>query len=799
MQVARQELLARATIQLSAPSGPHPGTGFFVAPGRALTSAHLVGLLQRRAGVSTLVPVEGPVQVSWEGRRSTARIDTFVPEADLALLAVDIAAHPCVFIQPDYRAALRLHCFGHPPSDSTGRVCFPTITGWRDQGRGRQLVLDIPDPIDLSGFSGAALLNQESGGVCAMVVGAQAVDWDWLRERVALHGYLCAYFAHDDLTVLCDELGFALDDLPGADRGRDRRVFELIRFLESRNRVGELIAAATRARPHTPFQPDRLDIQEEALQDTRHLFETTYRDRFARGLAMSSVLEQIAPDLVQSQRTFHAADTRWIDTFDAAQMLGAGACFPQDVTAPSACPYPGLRPFDRSEHFYGREEDLAWLLQQIDIPQPLLILSGASGSGKSSLLQAGLLPRLRQRPDLHIATGDVLRLTEHPDHRLLEALEIEGASPSNLDATVRTLLDRHAKTHLVLLIDQFEDILSPISGSDALAQAAQAERQAALDLLRRLWRDTQVAVTVLLVVRPEARATLRQAGLATSEALTRELRPLVGENLRTAIRQPASDVGVHIEPELVERLATEAHDIPSPLPLIQATLESLWRNMRRRQLTLQAYSDNIGALPNAIQRRADAGLTRLTDEQIVLVRNIMLRLVDFHDTRNTRRPQTWEQLATVGRTDAARIILDQLVDMGLLVTQRYHGTIWVELCHEALITHWGRLRDEWLGQASLRACESQRREWERWVESWERSGGTQLITSAPLIAAATQWDTTCGQSLGAVPKLPELIRASQRERSQRRWGARIILLLLIASFLISILATYLFTLPILPD
>lgn len=828
MRPIPRDLLRAATIEVVAQDGPQPGTGFFVAPGLACTSASLVGELQRQADGHQLVPTAKPVQLFWraDGKRAlryTASVAAFLPDVDVALLHVDLDDHPCVYLdaaERHYGARQSFSCFGYPPGSESGELCLPEFIGLsHDKWRMR---LDVPAPTDLSRFTGAALLNEQSGGVAGLVVGARAVDRAYLVRLTELRQYLVKFFSLEELDSLCAELGFRLDNLPNANQGLDQVALALIRRMDQEGpaAIQRLVELAEQSRSSLPpFQPsDAATIPADApeLSTAYTHVSAAFSERQAGGVDLAWLLDRPElTDLIGAQQRYHTARPGWVRALTADQRRMAGRCYPADVGPPEQCPYPGLRPFTdaNAAHFHGREQEVTELLQRISDPTTrLLVITGASGSGKSSLARAGLLPEIRRLGQTMLAGDRALRLNDRPYTDLCAALGIAADLAVPPADAIRAVLAQAGRQRLLVLIDQFEELLYEPAEPSKLAAPTQQrsatgdERRRALELLRDLRRSPDLPVALMLVVRGEAVSLLSQWELAPSEALTHRMRRLSDNGLRQAIVAPAESLGVLVEPPLVERLVAQANPAANPLPLIQVALTILWDTMRGHQLTLANYEQRVGTLAEAIKRQADNILDQFTAADQRLARNMIIRLVDLREKDDdVRRPQRQDQLLTVGdRPAQARLILDRLVETNLLVSDSLRGIDWIELCHEALIADWPTLRDTWLGrsgagdQPSLRDCELERRSWEYAVEAWRRSDHKRLETDEQAICRGLAWDAGCGQELGPVPGLAEYLGASEQERvkqQRRRWT---LLFVLVAVFIIALFVVYIFFAPILP-
>jgi hypothetical protein len=244
------------------------------------------------------------------------------------------------------------------------------------------------------------------------------------------------------------------------------------------------------------------------------------------------------------------------------------------------CPYPGMVPFDEadSDRFFGREREVRELVRQLQ-DHPFVAVIGASGSGKSSLVRAGLIPALRKRRQR--GAGEWLVRTIRPGAAplatLMQALA-DIAGPHNPEATTPfSNLALPAGSRLLLLVDQFEETFT-IAGAEALPF------QQALPQL------VSAGCSVVLTVRADFYADLMLSPLwGERQAHRFEVTPLNAAGLHEAIVQPADRVGVAIEGTLIERLIGDAAGEPGVLPLIQETLVLLWERLERRFLPMRAY------------------------------------------------------------------------------------------------------------------------------------------------------------------------------------------------------------------
>jgi WD40 repeat protein/DNA-binding SARP family transcriptional activator/energy-coupling factor transporter ATP-binding protein EcfA2 len=339
---------------------------------------------------------------------------------------------------------------------------------------------------------------------------------------------------------------------------------------------------------------------------------------------------------------------------------------PQPATR--VCPFKGLAPFEPHDHdlFFGRERLVGELIARLETTN-FLLLTGPSGSGKSSVLQAGLLPSLDGR-------CVVVRPGSRPTVELIRAL---GDEPS-------VALDRLAPgERLVLAVDQLEEAFA--------ADVDPVERAAFFaSLVDAAW-DAERRAVILLALRGDFFGRLGSyvelADLVGSNHVL--LGPMSPAELRRAIEGPAECVGLSVEPALVDVLVQEVAGELGGLPLLSAALVDVWRERSRSSLTLEAY-ERTGGVRGAVARHAEAALRTLGDDEQLIAKRIVLRLVAGGDGEAlTRRRATLAEL-DADDPQIARV-LAALVEMRLLVA----GDDSVELVHDALFEQWPRLT-EWL-------------------------------------------------------------------------------------------------------
>lgn len=379
-------------------------------------------------------------------------------------------------------------------------------------------------------------------------------------------------------------------------------------------------------------------------------------------------------------------------------------------------PYRGLLAFEAKHHrlFFGREAKIDEIVGDLaasrDGGRPrFLVVAGASGTGKSSLVLAGAAPRL-------LAADPRLQLvTMRPGGAPLEILSEHLASRAD---PTRPLL---------LVVDQFEELFTHDS--------APAARLAFTRALWRLAADPRGTASVIVTLRVDfigacSELEVDANGLRLDQVscdrghgvLVAQMGP---DELRAAIERPAAAVGLSFEAGLVGRICAELGDSPGALPLLADTLDQLWERRRGRTLTQDAY-DALGGVAGALERRAEAFLSELdaTDRQVA--RRILLRLVTLgRDGAAVRQRLRVDVLrpadpALARRTDA---IVDRLVRVRLAIHGEERGAPTLEIAHEALIRRWPRLQT-WLREdtETLAALA----ELSKWVQTW-KSHGTLLV------------------------------------------------------------------------
>ena len=439
-------------------------------------------------------------------------------------------------------------------------------------------------------------------------------------------------------------------------------------------------------RPESPLDPSQGPVQQLAFE-LRKLREEagrpTYREMARHtGLGATTLSSAAAGERLPSVRVTLAYvracggdPQEWEERWRAADLEAASLREAQDG---SSSPYRGLERYEPADQglFFGRDELVAQLAGHVAAHR-LVAVVGASGSGKSSLLRAGLIPLLRTG-----AGGG-----ERPRPAAIRILT-PGSHP--LSHAVVTLATGQDDGDTVVVIDQFEELFTLCDDSH--------ERSAFLGLLLTAL-DPNNRLRVVLAVRADffgRCAEDRRLADALRHA-TVLVAPMGPAELREVVVKPAAAAGLIVERELTSRIIEDAQDKPGGLPLMSHALLETWRRRKGQALTLAAY-ETAGGVQGAIARTAESVHRTLSDEQAVTARRILLRLVTpGQGAPDTGRPATRGELVIdcrAGERTRSLEVIERLAGARLITLDGETVT----LAHEALLTAWPRLRN-WIDGA----------------------------------------------------------------------------------------------------
>ncbi len=360
-------------------------------------------------------------------------------------------------------------------------------------------------------------------------------------------------------------------------------------------------------------------------------------------------------------------------------------------------PYKGLRPFDTTDagDFFGRDTLVDALDERLS-QQRFVAVVGPSGSGKSSLVLAGLVPRLRRQ--------GWLVLTMVPGRAPFDALlaGLRGISDVPLDLLGDSLdLVRAAATvlpdgdeRLLVAVDQLEEVFHEADGR---------VRDRFLTALVEALDDPSSRVSVVVTVRADAVGRLLASpplGLRVPDHLV-AVPGMDASGLEAAAVGPAEQLGVTVEPRLLAQLVADMTDQPGALPQFQYALTEMFDHRDGSELTMRAYR-SLGGVHGVIARRAEQVFQSLGTEQRDLARQVFLRLVDVGAQHEVVRRRVARSTLEALPSDPVvqGTVLDAFDSARLLTFDRdpATGEPTVELAHEALIVAWPRLA-EWATQA----------------------------------------------------------------------------------------------------
>jgi WD40 repeat protein/energy-coupling factor transporter ATP-binding protein EcfA2 len=438
------------------------------------------------------------------------------------------------------------------------------------------------------------------------------------------------------------------------------------------------------------------------------------------------------------------------------------------------CPYRGLQPYrmEDSALFFGREALTRSLATHLGRHSFVVVL-GASGSGKSSLVRAGLVPRIgpaklagaeNSTVMLMVPGGDplgALARTLTPDASRSESLALAHqleVDPNSVRLALNGRLDGYTDSGVVLVIDQFEEVFTLCND--------ETRRRSFIEALVAA-RHASARVKVLLVVRddffgrfaayPELVAAMEQRQFLVG-AMTRA-------ELRAAVENPARAVGVSVEPELVELVVEEVLDQPGALPLLSLALAETWEKQQGARLSVSGYL-RAGGVRGAVEKKADEAFVRLDADEQRLARQVLLRLIQVGEgseaTRaRVRRDELTPDPASTPKVDA---VIDVFVEARLLMTT---GEL-VEITHEALIREWPTLR-RWVddNREGIRIHRQLAEGARTWVEL-ERD--PNAVLRGRRLAAANEWAEEHADELNAVER--EFLEASGRMEASELQAAR---------------------------
>ena len=409
------------------------------------------------------------------------------------------------------------------------------------------------------------------------------------------------------------------------------------------------------------------------------------------------------------------------------------------ASAKSICPYKGLAYFDCTEedakYFYGRTALTDQLLEKVRVGNFLAVL-GASGSGKSSVVRAGLLYQLQLGQRLSGSESRQIKILQPGEHPLNSlALTFVDSGLSDIEQAtqlaqaedlikkgsegLRQLIAVTDTQRVILVVDQFEEAFTLCQDS--------SERQQFFECLLGALPKTGDKLCLVLTMRADFFGKCLEQDYSGLAQQIQEhgiaVMPMSPEELKQAIVEPAKQVDLEIEPELVKEILADVADAPGYLPLLQYTLTRLWEESTDNCLRLNTYA-KLGGVMGTLRQRATEVYELFSEEEQAAVKHIFLALTQLGEgTEDTRRrvfkPNLVNQRYSEELIDT---VVQKLADEKLVVTTEMVGkgggakrVAVVDVAHEALIRHWSLLRS-WIsenrdGMRIARKIEAAAEEW----------------------------------------------------------------------------------------
>jgi WD40 repeat protein len=547
-------------------------------------------------------------------------------------------------------------------------------------------------------------------------------------------------------------------------------------------------------RPELPVDPEAGTVQRFAheLRELREVAgKPTYREMAQRGGASVTVLSRAAsgerlPSLAAVLAYVRACganpgdwELRWKSAAEEAADDAVGA----REGAGDQSPYRGLVRFESSDQglFFGRDRLVAQLSELVR-EHRFVVVFGASGSGKSSLLRAGLVPLL-QRNGQHLQNGQNLQTSQNLQNSQQSPAVLQVVTPGATPAVThgRLLAPAKAGPDRWVVVDQFEEIYTLCRD--------RAERSRFLDLLLAA-REPDSRLRVVIAVRADfyGRCAEHRGLLDAVRAAQLLVGPMTAAELREAVVKPAAAAGLLVERALTARLVEEAIDQPGGLPMLSHALLETWRRRRGRALTMAAY-EAAGGVDGAIGATAEHLYAQLSPEAAKTTRLMLLRLIEpGQGAADTRRPVKRGELQEWTDPEVPAVI--ERLAHARLVTADSDG---VELSHEALITSWPRLRG-WIEEDRER-LRHHRRLTEA-AQSWQDLGrdpgslyrGTRLAHAEEFFGRSEQHNELTSSEQTFLTAALEARDAERRDASRTTRRARRLIAALCATLAVALVA-----------
>ncbi|MDJ0539738.1 MAG: WD40 repeat domain-containing protein, partial [Microcystis sp. M53603_WE2] len=365
----------------------------------------------------------------------------------------------------------------------------------------------------------------------------------------------------------------------------------------------------------------------------------------------------------------------------------------QAQTLITGSPYLGLRKFevDDKDRFFGRDN---WIVELTDYlkQKNVLLLLGASGSGKSSLVQAGLIPKLKD----NFGANRLVNLTFVPDVNPFESFycllrnrytqsEAQLAQAVKEDTLIKVVEGLKNNSDLwFIFIDQFEELFT---------RTPKTERDIFIKSLIKLIENNNSLVKIVMTMRADFLDKLSPYPSLGKihDQYSKMLTDMDESQLRLAIAEPAARNGVIFEQGLINQIIADFYEQAGSLPLLQYTLDLLWEknHIQERVLNIKIYQE-IGGVTGALEKQADKIYSKFDEQQRKAAEEIFLELISLEGEKAVSRRA---DKSSFEQEEMQKEVLYQLIDNRLLVSKGEDGKATVEVAHEALIRSWKVLQD----------------------------------------------------------------------------------------------------------
>ncbi|MEH2056820.1 MAG: caspase family protein [Nostoc sp.] len=402
-------------------------------------------------------------------------------------------------------------------------------------------------------------------------------------------------------------------------------------------------------------------------------------------------------------------------------------------------PYQGLQSYDEKDSnlFFGRENRIEELYQKVvSNKQTLTVILGASGTGKSSLMKAGLLKRLRDSPEHKFQILDPMRPGESPLQALAQvclpiATTITVAELEKDEQALANIVKRWSQTNpqikLLLAVDQFEELIT-LSKSDK-------EQEQFQKLIKNAIAKYPDKIHVVITLRLDFEGQFQNSILKDfwNDDTRFVVPPMTQDEFRKAIEEPASEKVVYFDPpSLVDELINEVVQMPGALPLLSFTLSELYlkysedRTRDNRALTKKDYEE-LGRVVGSLTKRANQEYDQLVAEDIAYkdtVRRVMLRMISFQGVELARRQVPKSELVYSDKKESDRVktVIERFSKARLIVESlNSQGGKYVEPAHDALVQGWNKLSE------------------------WRKEEEEDIILQRRLTPAAEEWESVASK------------------------------------------------------